>query len=64
MGSPHDFYGTMQRSVAVTAIGPSSLRNQGASGVIDAAREFLAKLDLSGFNAGTPVPDTNPDCWS
>jgi len=50
MGLPRDFLRTMQRSVAVTAIGPSSLRNQGASGVIIAARDFLSVLDLSLFD--------------
>lgn len=49
MGLPADFNSTIQRSVAVTAIGPSSLRNQGAKGVIGASREFLAVLDLSEF---------------
>jgi hypothetical protein len=49
MGLPEDFLPTMQRSVAVTAIGPSSLRNQGNAGVINAAREFLAKCDLGAF---------------
>jgi hypothetical protein len=53
MGLPHDFYGIMQRSVEVTAIGPSSLRNQGASGVINAAQEFLAVLDLSELSTST-----------
>jgi len=55
MGLPHDFYGIMQRSVAVTAIGPSSLMNQGASGVINAAQEFLALLDLSVFSTGVKL---------
>lgn len=44
-----NFLATMQRSVAVSAIGPSALRNQGQPGVIDAAREFLAHLDLSSY---------------
>jgi hypothetical protein len=52
MGRPEGFLSIMQRSVAVTAIGPSSLRNQGASGVIDAARNFLAILDLRAFQDG------------
>lgn len=43
------FLATMQHAVAVFAIGPSALRNQGESGVIDAAREFLAQLDLSSY---------------
>lgn len=49
MGLPRDFLPTIRRSVAVTALGPSSLRNQGAKGVISASREFLALLDLSTF---------------
>lgn len=52
MGFPDDFLRIMQRAVAVTAIGPSSLRNQGASGVIVAARDFLSVLDLSLFDIG------------
>lgn len=52
MEFPDDFLRIMQRSVAVTAIGPSSLRNQGAPGVIAAAREYLATLDLSIFGTG------------
>jgi len=55
MGLPEDFYSTVQRSVAVTALGPSSLRNQGASGVIHSAQEFLAALDLSVFNGSKAV---------
>jgi hypothetical protein len=44
------FINVMQHSVAVFAIGPSSLRNQGAPGIIDAARNFLSVLDLTYFN--------------
>jgi len=53
MGLPENFQSTMQRSVAVTAIGQSALRNQGASGVIKTAREFLATMDLSVFRSST-----------
>jgi hypothetical protein len=35
--------------LANIAIGPSTLRNQGASGVAEIARNFLAELDLSRF---------------
>lgn len=52
MVSPDDFLRTMQHSVAVRAIGPSSLRNQGSPGVIDAARKFVANLDLSRISTG------------
>lgn len=48
-----DFLPTLQRFVAFAAIGPSALRNQGASGVIGAAREFLGGLDLSSFAVAT-----------
>jgi len=48
-GHPDDFMTTMQRSVAVTAIGPSALRNQGASGIVDAARDYLSSLNLKKF---------------
>lgn len=49
MDMTKNFLATMQHSVAVSAIGPSALRNQGESGVIDAARGFLAQLDLSSY---------------
>jgi len=39
----------LQQFVAVTTIGPSALRGQGASGVVDAARKYLAKIDLRVF---------------
>lgn len=42
----------MQRHVAQLAANGSSLRNQGAAGVVDAARQFLATLDLASFVAG------------
>jgi hypothetical protein len=35
--------------LAKTSIGPTTLRNQGASGVVETAREFLANLDLTRF---------------
>ena len=37
----------VQRYVANVAIGSSTLRNQGAKGAIEAARDFLAEVDLS-----------------
>jgi hypothetical protein len=37
----------MQKYEANISIGGSTLRNQGAPGVIEAARKFLGKLDLS-----------------
>lgn len=41
-----DFLKHMQRYVANVAISSSTLRNQGAAGVTDAARKYLASLDL------------------
>jgi hypothetical protein len=52
MGSQCDFLHTVQSYIAVQAIGPSSLRNQGSPGVIRAAREFLSELPLSYFPTG------------
>jgi len=43
------FYRDMQRYIAVTTIGPSTLRNQGSAGVIEAAQNYLAGIDLGGF---------------
>jgi hypothetical protein len=40
----------MQRYIAITTIGPSTLRNQGMAGVIQAARNYLAAVELSAFN--------------
>jgi hypothetical protein len=37
--------------IAEGAVGPSALRNQGAKGVITAARGFLKSLDLADFSA-------------
>ena len=51
MISKKGFLSAVQEYVAVTAIGASSLRNQGAPKVIKTAREFLGKLDLSKFVA-------------
>lgn len=41
----------IQEKVAVSAIPASAMRNQGAAGVVSAAREFLATLPLQGFAA-------------
>ena len=40
----------IQRFVAESAIGPSTLRGQGARGVLKAARRFLAELDIRTFS--------------
>jgi len=42
---PRDFFTTLQRKVAVAAVGPSALRGQG-KGVLHAAQDFLAGLSL------------------
>lgn len=51
MKKDDDFYRDMQRYIAVTAIGPSALRNQGSKGVIRAAQKYLATVDLGVFRA-------------
>jgi len=43
------FYRDMQLYLAVTTIGPSTLRNQGSKGVIKAAQQYLALIDLNVF---------------
>ena len=43
--TPQEF----QRRIANVIIGASVLRNQGAPGVVDAARDFISKLDLTAF---------------
>jgi hypothetical protein len=49
MKKDDQFYQDMQRYIAVTTIGPSALRNQGAAGVIKAAQNHLAIIDLGSF---------------
>ncbi len=44
-----EFIETLRFRLAEVAIGPSALRNQGAPGVIAAARRFLKGLDLGSF---------------
>jgi hypothetical protein len=41
-----EFLRLVQRRIANVAIAPSTLRNQGAPGVAEATRTFLADLDL------------------
>ena len=50
----HDFLRLMQRYVANIAIGPSTLRNQGADDVPKHSRTFLADLDLTVFGRIEP----------
>jgi hypothetical protein len=54
-----EFLSLMQRYEANIAIGGSTLRNQGAEDVIEVARNFLARLDLSKLQ--TIQPSTYPD---
>lgn len=50
MPVPHaPFLENLRRRTAQAAIGPSALRNQGAPGVIAAARSAAANLDLSRY---------------
>jgi hypothetical protein len=46
---PSDFLQKVQLVTAIAAIGPSSLRNQGAPGLIGCVRQFLADLELQRF---------------
>lgn len=50
-----EFLTLMQRYVANIAISGSTLRNQGAAGVVEAARQFLAELPLNTFLDIQPV---------
>jgi hypothetical protein len=50
-----EFLRLVQYRVANVAIGPSTLRNQGASGVNNAARGFLASLDLGELSSIVPA---------
>jgi hypothetical protein len=52
MKKDDQFHQDMQQYIAVTTIGTSTLRKQGASGVIEAAQKYLAVVDLSAFSAG------------
>jgi hypothetical protein len=45
------FLKMIQARTATVAIGPSTLRNQGASNVVSNTREFLKRLDLRRFSA-------------
>jgi hypothetical protein len=45
------FYLDMQTYIAITTIGPSTLRNQGSKGVIKAAQKYVASIDIRIFRA-------------
>ena len=44
-----EFCKSIQRLESFIAIGASTVRNQGAPGVVEAARNFLSEMDLSPF---------------
>lgn len=44
-----EFISQLQKRLAETAIGPSTLRNQGSKGVVQIARDFLRAIDLRDF---------------
>ena len=46
-----DFIRILHNRIAELAVGPSALRNQGATGVINAAREYFKKADALFFVA-------------
>jgi len=45
------FHIDMQRYIAVTTVGPSALRKQGARGVLKTAQDYLGSTDLYRFRA-------------
>jgi hypothetical protein len=51
MKKDDQFYCDMQKYIAISAIGPSSLRNQGSDGVIKATQKQLARINLRVFRA-------------
>ena len=51
MGTNLAFLKQLQRRIAQAAIGPSSLRKQGASKVIERARTFVNQIDLAQVSA-------------
>ncbi|MBI3934782.1 MAG: hypothetical protein HY316_08815 [Acidobacteria bacterium] len=44
-----------RQRIANVAIGPTTLRNQGAPGIVDVARSFLKDLDLARFVTDDPA---------
>ena len=59
-----DFIRAVQKRLA-GAIGPSTLRNQGAPGATKAARDFLAPLHLSELKElDTQAYSETLDCWT
>ncbi len=49
MGKHFDFIDRLQARTALLAIGRSALRNQGAPGVVIAARKYLRGINLGDF---------------
>ncbi len=46
---------SIQKRVANASIGNSTLRNQGAKGVVSVARKYLSTIDISAFNVDTEI---------
>jgi hypothetical protein len=53
MGKRYDFIDRLQVRIALLAIGRSTLRNQGAKGMVAAARKYLRGVDLAAFSVGS-----------
>lgn len=49
----HPLHSRRQARVAMLAIGPATLRNQGAPDMVATAQRYLAQLDLTQFSAET-----------
>jgi hypothetical protein len=59
MRSKEEHLRAIHRRVAQVAIGPSSLRNQGAPGVVDAARSYFEeRIRLEAFAKALPLERT------
>jgi len=52
MKKDQQFLRELQRYVAITTVGPSALRNQGSTGVIQAAQDHLSTLNLDTVKTG------------
>lgn len=53
MTKPFDFIDRLQVRVALMAIGRSTLRSQGAAGMVECARQFLRQADVKVFATTT-----------
>ncbi len=54
-GTQDTFIEAIQRRTARVAVGSSAARNQGAPGLVSAAREFFATLPLENFGVSNPA---------